>query len=52
VRLICDRCEADCTDYKYAVQTDPWEKPTGDVYCENCHELLWTRQQEKLMEET
>jgi hypothetical protein len=35
-----------------AIQEDPWGRPTGDVYCENCAEKHWYRQQERLMEET
>jgi hypothetical protein len=50
--LICDDCEADCTDYVHAIQVDPWEQPTGTVYCEKCHEKHWYRQQERLMEDT
>ncbi len=50
-RMSCDDCEQP-TEWKHAVQTDPWGRPTGEVYCENCAERHWYRQQEKLMEET
>lgn len=49
--VICDDCEQP-TDWKYAVQHDPWGRATGEVYCENCAEKRWDRQQERLMEET
>jgi hypothetical protein len=47
---ICDDCEQP-TDWKYAVQLDPWFRPTGEVYCENCAEKRWDAYQERLMEE-
>lgn len=50
--LHCDDCGKNCTDYQYAVQHDPWERETGEVWCENCHEARWDRQQEHLMETT
>ena len=49
--MICDDCQ-ETTDWVHAVQCDPWGALTGDVYCENCAEKRWYRQQEKLMEET
>ena len=49
--MVCDDCEQQTT-WKYAVQEDPWGRPTGDVYCENCAEKRWDRQQERLTEET
>ena len=48
--MICDDC-GETTDWKHAVQLDPWFRPTGDVFCENCAEKHWYRQQEKLMED-
>lgn len=48
---ICDDCEQP-TEWKHAVQLDPWFRPTGEVFCENCAEKRWDRFQEKLMEET
>lgn len=50
--LECNDCGVDCTDYKNAVQLDPWGGFHGDVYCERCHERRWDRYQERLMEET
>lgn len=49
--LVCDDCE-EPTDWLHAVQNDPWGKPTGEIYCENCAEARWDRQQEYLMENT
>lgn len=50
-RMICDDCEQPTT-WLHAVQVDPWERPTGEVLCENCAEKRWDRYQEKLMEES
>lgn len=49
--MICDDCQ-ETTDWVHAVQCDPWGRPTGDVYCENCAEKRWDRHQERAMEET
>jgi hypothetical protein len=46
---VCDDCEKP-TDWKHAVQLDPWGAPTGEFYCEGCAERRWDRQQERLME--
>lgn len=46
----CDDCE-EPTDWKYAIQCDPWGRATGEVYCENCAEKRYDRWQEKLMED-
>jgi hypothetical protein len=49
--VTCDDCEA-VTDWRYAIQLDPWERPTGEVLCESCAMKRWERYQERLMEET
>ncbi len=48
--LVCDDCEQP-TNWPHAVQTDPWGRPTGDVWCENCAEKRWDAHQERLMED-
>lgn len=47
--LTCDDCQSSTT-WKYAIQTDPWDKPTGDILCENCAEKRWDQWQQHLME--
>ena len=49
--MICDDCNQP-TEWKHAVQHDPWGRPTGEVLCENCAERRWDHQQERLTEET
>ena len=51
MKIQCDDCEADCSGYEHAIQHDPWERPTGEVLCENCAEKRWYEQQERKMEE-
>jgi hypothetical protein len=51
IELICDDCQ-EPTDWKHAVQEDPWGRHTGEIYCENCAEKRWDRFQEYLMEIT
>lgn len=42
---LCDDCEK-VTDWKHAVQEDPWGIPTGEIFCENCAEKRWDRYQQ------
>jgi hypothetical protein len=49
--LICDDCEQQ-TDWQYAVQTDPWGRETGEVFCDNCAEKRYDNYMEYLMETT
>lgn len=49
--LICDDCDKPTT-WPHAIQHDPWFRPTGYVYCENCAEKRYDRYQEYLMEIT
>jgi uncharacterized protein with PIN domain len=53
-RVRCDDCEApiDTTTERNFIIRDPWGKPTGEIWCENCQEKRWQRHQEYLMETT